>query len=169
MRIKIDEKEVEITIHKWTPFTTELLKLYSTHFNEITIHQKIEVSPVSKKKRNHYRYWSDKDDKFVGENRDKMSVEEMAVELNRTESAIRHRVNEIKAKNPGEKKSAPDNTDLFLKWLESWNKAEFETSDFISAYPQITKKNADEIMVYQVRQENLYQMGRDTFMVRKKE
>lgn len=63
---------------------------------------------------------------------------------------------------------SPNNTLLFLNWLESNNMFEFETGDFISAYPQVTKEVADKIMVYQLQQGNLQQMGKDRFMVRRK-
>lgn len=63
---------------------------------------------------------------------------------------------------------APNNTLLFLDWLESNKIVEFETGDFISAYPHVTKKIADKIMVQQLQQGNLQQMGKDRFIVRAK-
>lgn len=65
-------------------------------------------------------------------------------------------------------KPPPNNTLLFLNWLESNKIVAFRTGDFVSAYPQITKKIADKIMVQQLQQGNLQQMGEDRFIVRDK-
>ena len=64
--------------------------------------------------------------------------------------------------------SRPNNTLLFLNWLESNEIFEFRTDDFVSAYPQVTKKVADKIIVQQLQQGNLQQMGKDRFAVRDK-
>lgn len=66
------------------------------------------------------------------------------------------------------KPSRPNNTLLFLNWLESNKIVEFETSEFVSAYPHVTKKIADKIIVHQLQQGNLQQMGKDRFIVRDK-
>lgn len=63
---------------------------------------------------------------------------------------------------------SPNNTLLFLNWLESNKIVEFRTGDFVSAYPHVTKEVADKIIVYQLQQGNLQQMGKDRFMVRDK-
>lgn len=63
---------------------------------------------------------------------------------------------------------APNNTMLFLNWLESNKIVEFRTGDFVSAYSHVTKEIADKIMVQQLQQGNLQQMGKDIFMVRDK-
>ena len=68
-----------------------------------------------------------------------------------------------------EKPQKQDDTSLFLNWLESNKIVEFRTCDFVNAvYPQVTKKSADKIMVHQLKQGKLHQMGKDRFMVRRK-
>ncbi|GAH85920.1 unnamed protein product, partial [marine sediment metagenome] len=57
---------------------------------------------------------------------------------------------------------------LFLNWLESNKIVAFRTGDFVSACPQVTKKVADKIIVHQLQQGNLQQMGKDKFVVRDK-
>ena len=63
---------------------------------------------------------------------------------------------------------APNNTLLFVNWLKSNKIFRFRTGDFVSAYPHVTRKAADKIMVQQLQQGNLQQMGVDRFIVRNK-
>lgn len=74
---------------------------------------------------------------------------------------------ELKQKQELKPISRPNNT-LFWNWLESNKIVEFETDDFVSAYPQVTRKIADKIMVQQLQQGNLQQMGKERFIVRDK-
>ena len=71
---------------------------------------------------------------------------------------------EIDSANPAILKS-PNNTALFLNWIDTNEIIEFEVADFTKAYSYISKDQAGKIVSYQVQKKNLIQLSNTKFRV----
>jgi len=60
----------------------------------------------------------------------------------------------------------PDNTSLFLNWINKDNKKQFDIRDFIKEYPDvITMESAKAIMSHQITKNMLQQLSNTAFKV----
>lgn len=64
---------------------------------------------------------------------------------------------------------APNNTTLFLTWLEDWKEPRFDVSDFIKKYSYVSKEQAEKIAEYQVKQGRLDQLSHTRFRIIKRD
>jgi len=151
MRIEVFQDDLEMKINKLTPLTTELFDVYSKHFNRSNSKELADIGGGPKKKE-----VSDE----TGSELDKESINQSKQQPTRNESES------VYSEDVGIPFRAPNNTTLFLKWLESDGISAFRTIDFVRAYPQITEEAADKIILYQLQQGNLQQIGKDRFVAR---
>lgn len=83
----------------------------------------------------------------------------------------RTKYNHKKQEKPTKEKShdkAPDNTALFLNWLNSLQKEVFDISEFIAEQPEIPVNKVEEIIAHQITKNKLLQLSDSKFKFCKK-
>lgn len=188
MKIEIAQDDVEMTITKSTPLTSELFEVYIKHFNKSNKYDKPlcedckeEIKNYApgkkycddcknKRKQEQVNEWKEKNPE-----KNKEYQELKTIRKNLREDVVEEKETEYISQEWGEKEKplkdrkimfrAPNNTALFLNWLESNHITEFETTDFVDAYTSMNVEAAEKIISHQIHKNIVTQLGNNSFKV----
>lgn len=64
---------------------------------------------------------------------------------------------------------SPNNTALFLNWLEDKHISKFNIDEFVNTYPIVTREQAETIIAHQIHLGKLLQLSKEKIKVLKKQ
>ena len=179
MKVVIDQDDVEMTITKSTPLTSELFEVYIKYFNKSNKYGKSVCEDCKKEIKTGRKYCEDckkkrkqkqvNDWKEKNPDKNKEYQELKTIRKKLREDVVEEEESESEKEKPLKDRKimfrAPNNTALFLNWLESGHITEFETADFVDAYASIDIEAAEKIISHQIHKKIVTQLGNNSFKV----